>query len=547
MEEALGPKDEQESLGPKDEQESLGLKDERNALLSELPADAAQRRLAFGVLAVSVIVFVAMAPFAKTLLAAVPAFLPTYQSALVVNDLITAVLLFGQFRIVRRNALLVLACAYLFSSMMAVAHALSFPGLFLPPGALGVGPQTTAWLYFLWHGAFPMFILAYALLPQGEREQSAAPRAGIAIAAGIGATLALACAFAALTTVGHDALPAIMAGDRDASTKVFVATASWVLCVAALVVLWRRRPHSVLDLWLMVVLCVWIFDIALASVLNAGRYDLGWYAGRVYGLLAACFVLVVLLLENGTLYSRMLDAYSGELRERQKVQEKSAELASANKELEAFSYSVSHDLRAPLRHIGGFADMLEADSGRLLTDTGRRHLEVIRDSAKHMGQLIDDLLRFSRLGRQALSKQQVDMAALAREVAAELGSTTPVQVEDLPAALADLALMRQVWRNLVGNAVKYSGKRDDPRVEIGARREGAETVYWVRDNGAGFDMRYAERLFGVFQRLHSDADFPGTGVGLAIVQRVVARHGGRVWAEGRPKAGAVFYFSLPAT
>jgi light-regulated signal transduction histidine kinase (bacteriophytochrome) len=166
-----------------------------------------------------------------------------------------------------------------------------------------------------------------------------------------------------------------------------------------------------------------------------------------------------------------------------------------------------------------------------------------------MGRLIDDLLEFSRLGRHEPHRSRVDMAALAHEVAAELAIAGPraqISIGELPAALADRSLIKQVWRNLLGNALKFSAKRRDPQVEVGARREAAETVFWVRDNGAGFDMRYADRLFGVFQRLHRAEDFPGTGVGLAIVQRIVVRHGGRVWAEARPEVGATFHFSLPA-
>jgi light-regulated signal transduction histidine kinase (bacteriophytochrome) len=165
-----------------------------------------------------------------------------------------------------------------------------------------------------------------------------------------------------------------------------------------------------------------------------------------------------------------------------------------------------------------------------------------------MGQLIDDLLEFARLGQHEPARSQLDMNALAREVAAELSRDTPavdISVGPLPPAIADLALLKQVWLNLVANALKYSGKRERPRIEIAGRREPTENVYWVRDNGVGFDMRYADKLFGVFQRLHRPDEFPGTGVGLAIVQRVIGRHGGRAWAEGRPGEGACFYFSLP--
>jgi PAS domain S-box-containing protein len=272
--------------------------------LSMLPAGPRERQFALAVVAASGLIFAIAAPFATRLLRPVPAFLPLYQAALVVCELMTAVLVFGQFRIHRSRALLVLAGAYLFSALMAVAHALSFPGLLAPSGLLGAGPQTTAWIYFLWHGGFPVLVIAYAVLADRARGAAIAPEpVAAAIVGAVAAAIIAACALTLVATAGHDLLPPIMQGNRDAPTKAIVATASWSLALAAIPVLWRRRPLTVLDLWLAVVMCVWVFDIALAAVLNAGRYDVGWYAGRVYGLLAGSFVLIVLLIENGRLYA----------------------------------------------------------------------------------------------------------------------------------------------------------------------------------------------------------------------------------------------------
>jgi len=226
-----------------------------------------------------------------------------------------------------------------------------------------------------------------------------------------------------------------------------------------------------------------------------------------------------------------------------------AQLEAANKELESFSYSVSHDLRAPLRAIDGFSQMLEEDHAAGLDDEGKRLIRVIRDSTRKMGQLIDDLLAFSRLGRKPISTARIDTGKLVGEVLEEVQAAAErrarVVVGPLPPACADAALIRQVWINLLSNAVKFSGNRDNPRIEVSAYDDGADTVYCVKDNGAGFDMRYHDRLFGVFQRLHGEEEFSGTGVGLAIVRRVVMRHGGRVWAEGKVDEGAAFYFALP--
>jgi light-regulated signal transduction histidine kinase (bacteriophytochrome) len=191
--------------------------------------------------------------------------------------------------------------------------------------------------------------------------------------------------------------------------------------------------------------------------------------------------------------------------------------------------------------------MLEEDDAEQLDDEGRRRLKALRLGCTQMGRLIDDLLELSRAGRTEVRKWRVDMAELAREVAAQVpdASRARIDIRDLPQANGDRALLRQVWVNLVSNAVKYSGKRERPEVQIGSRSDGEQVIYWVRDNGAGFDMRYADKLFGVFQRLHRAEEFPGTGVGLAIVQRVIARHGGRVWAESKVGEGACFYFALP--
>jgi len=258
------------------------------------------------------VVFLVAAPLAKRPLEPVPAFLPVYQSALVIIELVTALLLLGQYMILRARTLLFLGCAYLFSASMAVVHALSFPGLFAKSGLLGAGPQTTAWIYFVWHAGFPLLVIAYAVLRDEPARAGASTNASKALACAIAATLGATVGITYLATAWHDALPAIMTGDRDAATKVVVAACTWLLSLVAVLVLWRGRRHSVLDLWLMVVMAVWIFEVALAGVFNAGRYDVGWYAGRIYGLLAGSFVLGVLLLENGLLYARLVKSHENE-------------------------------------------------------------------------------------------------------------------------------------------------------------------------------------------------------------------------------------------
>ncbi|HEY0863545.1 MAG TPA: PAS domain S-box protein [Lacunisphaera sp.] len=232
-----------------------------------------------------------------------------------------------------------------------------------------------------------------------------------------------------------------------------------------------------------------------------------------------------------------------------RVAERTAQLETANRELEAFSYSVSHDLRAPLRAVDGFSQAVVEDFGTLLPEEGRRQLQTIRYSAQRMGSLIDDLLTFSRLSRQALAKRPIDTGVLVRTVLHELGSPWPdrhiqVRTAGLPPNRGDPALLKQVWINLLSNALKYTRKRDPAIIEIGCEQRPDGPVYYVRDNGTGFDMKYADKLFGVFQRLHRMEDYEGTGVGLATVQRIIHRHGGRVWAEAAVDQGAAFFFTL---
>ena len=697
------------------------LTDERAFFLSTLPAQPRDRWLAATVVGVSAVIFLATLPFAKVPLPQVVAFIPIYQSAQVINDLITAVLLFGQYGILRTRGLLVLGGGYLFTAFMASAHTLSFPGLFTPTGLLGAGPQSTAWLYMFWHTGFPLLVIAYAMLERkaypatpGE-EQSHTP-----ILWCIAVTFMVVVGLVSLATAGQASLPNIMEDNRYTRAMIGVVSSVWIFSLVALLFLWRRRPRTVLDLWLMVVMCTWVFDVALAAVFNAGRFDLGFYVGRTYGLLASSFVLLVLLFENARLYARLAEAHGKRVRrlgilrgidhaiaaeespdaiaaavieplrdllevpravinvfdfaagqvewlaaagrrrvrtgpgvrysldlmgdidalrrgepqvidtlklppgpdvdallksgvkiymaipmiaggeligavsfggERRQFPAEQVDIArevatqlaiaitqarlytrikqyseelelrvylrtnaleAANKELEAFSYSVSHDLRAPLRAVDGYARMLEEDYASTLDAEGNRLLAAVRANSHRMGQLIDDLLAFSRLGRAELRTQPVEMKLLVQQIIEELRADTDGRrIEFAIGALGnvdvDPALFKHALTNLVSNAIKFTRDSDPASVEIGrseAHSAGESAVYFVKDNGAGFDMKYYDKLFGVFQRLHSSAEFPGTGVGLAIVQRVINRHGGRVWADAMPGKGATFFFTV---
>jgi PAS domain-containing protein len=281
--------------------------DYRRAFLSTVAPLRSDRRLAATIALLSLLAFVAVAPFAKVQLPVVPAFIPSYESALLINDLITAILLFGQFGILRSRALLVLAGGYLFSALMAVPHALTYPGVFAPQGLLGAGPQTTSWLYICWHIVFPLVVIAYALLPRhGVIAAAASARTPM-----IGAALTVVVAVVGLTLIAilaEPVLPAILSGIHYTPTAIFSLIFCGAISLLSLVVLFARRPHSLLDLWLMVVMCAWLFDVGLSAALNNGRYDLGFYAGRIFVLAGASFVLAVMLVETTRLYSLLAGA-----------------------------------------------------------------------------------------------------------------------------------------------------------------------------------------------------------------------------------------------
>lgn len=250
-----------------------------------------------------------------------------------------------------------------------------------------------------------------------------------------------------------------------------------------------------------------------------------------------------------------IDRYQGEIQQlnqvlEQRVIERTAQLDAANKDLESFSYSVSHDLRAPLRAIDGFSLILLEDHADKLDAEGKRVANVIRDNTQKMGQLIDDILAFSRAGRKALEMSDIDMRDLAASVFEELKPSAAnrdiqLDIKPLPGCRGDRAMLRQVWSNLLSNAIKFTRGKATARIEIGGDASDKECAYYVKDNGAGFDMQYSNKLFGVFQRLHGPEEFEGTGVGLAIVKRIVDKHGGQVWAEGKIDEGATFHFTLP--
>ena len=373
--------------------------DREPMLLSNLSAGPVERRLALAVIAGSTGGFLILAPFAQVQLPPAPEFIPVYQSALVINDLITVVFLLGQRQISQANALTVLAGGYLFTAVMCIVHALTFPGLFAPAGLLGAGPQTTAWLYMFWHGGFPLFVIGYVW--QASVDPPPPKRRDIARVMSVVFAAAFGCAM--LATRLQSALPKIMQGDQHSPAMNLVVWSVWLLSLLALLALLRRRRLSVLDLWLCVTMCAWLFDIALSAGLDAGRYDLGFYVGRIYGLLAASFILIVLLMQNSGLYAALLElqksdrAKADELRRLTAVD---ALTGIANRR--AFEEALDQEWRRTLRHHTALSLlMIDVD-----------YFKRFNDNYGHVG------------GDQCLQRVAQTLAKLARragEVAARYG------------------------------------------------------------------------------------------------------------------------------
>jgi diguanylate cyclase (GGDEF)-like protein len=372
--------------------------------LSPVSASPREIRVALVVVLLSILALAGIIPLARLQLPQINAFIPTYESALAITDFVTALLLFGQVNRRRSRAILALACGYLFNAAMIILHALSFPGVFSETGLLGANNQTTAWLYVFWHGGFPLFILGYALLPAQNRASDYLHRhSGRAIAFSIIGVAVVVTALTLLATIGTDLLPKIIQkGNYTLMLTTGVSPTVLVLIVAALLALWRRPGRTVLDVWLMVVMSAWLLDVTLSAVISSSRYDLGWYAGRTYGFLAACYLLTVLLVEMNQLYGRLTDA-----------------LAVAQTLQEHLTYRAESDSLTGLPNRALFYDRLETAITRsrrskklmALLYLDIDHFKEINDSRGHAAG--DDLLR--SFGRRLLQ------CVRASDTAARLG------------------------------------------------------------------------------------------------------------------------------
>ena len=553
--------------------------DPQRAFLSILPAQRTERRIALAVVLSSLAISLAAAPFAKVQLARVDAFIPIYETALTFNDLITAVLLFGQFSILRARSMLLLACAYLFTGLMVAAHMLSFPGLFAEGGLLSGGPQTTAWLYMLWHATFPVLVVAYALHPPAGSAppMTMAPRAAMAV--GIAVVLGAVGAFVALTTLGHDLLPPVMAANRMTPVITIAMTVVWVFSAVAAGLLWRRRPHSVLDLWLMVVLCAWLCEVALSVMLNAGRFDLGFYAGRIFGFLSTSFVLAVLLLETRALYARLAQSLEAErvmlqqanqiLEERvaERSRQLEAEIAEREKaqetlreaqKLEAIGRmagGIAHDFNNLLTVVQGNAEILQ-DSR--LSDEDRHCVAAIDRAAERGSRLVRQILTFSR--RQALNPDVIDLRRKADELSEMLGRAVRGDIqlivsmaEDLWPVECDIAELEIALMNLCVNArdampkgglVRLEGRNCTLEAAGHANALAGDFVALaVVDTGTGIAP---EDIKKVFEPFFTTKDVgKGTGLGLSQVYGFAQQSGGMATIDSKPGEGTTVTLYLP--
>ena len=546
---------------------SAGSPADAATFLLNQPADRPQRRRAGLVLILSVLLFGALVPFVRLKLAPLPAFIPLYESALLITDTITAALLFGQYRILRSRALLLLGCAYLYTALMTAIHALTFPGVFAPTGLLGAGPQTTAALYVCWHAGFPLFVLAYAVLKRREHVaaaaaaslapawQSPAPARDARALALPGATLALAATLALWATAGQASLPIFLENGHYGLALGVSTSVIWLLSVAGVIVLWRQRPHSVLDLWLSVALVAWSFDVALSAMLNGGRYDLGFYSGRVYGLVAGSAVLIELLLENGALYARLVRVHHNDRRQASALRGARDKARSADAAKSLFLANMSHEIRTPMNAVIGLTNLVLQTR---LDDTQRDYLSKVQTSSRALLSLLNDILDYSKIeaGKVALESEEFSP----EETIENVGNLFSAKVEEAgldllfeidrelpPRLVGDALRLTQVLNNLVGNAIKFTSVGE---VVIGARvvsrtDSDVELAFSVRDTGIGVTPEQAERLFNVFQQAERSTarKYGGTGLGLAICKRLVELMGGTIEVSPAPGGGSIFGFT----
>jgi signal transduction histidine kinase len=540
-------------------------------IISSLPPSLAQRRLALGVvLALMAAFVVAAGPLSTIPLPRIDAFIPMYVGAMFVCDSITAFLLFAQFAILRSYALLAISSGYLFTALILIPWTLTFPGIFAPGGLLGAGLQSTGWLFILWHAGFPLFVMAYALLKDGDlskRRWKGARSAAILSSAAV--AVAAVCAATLLVTAGQARLPTLMldAASRADSQPYVRGGILLVNAVAALTVLWVRRS-SVLDLWLMVVLCDYVIEISQILIPSLGRFTLGYYAGRIFGLISASIVLFVLLYEIATLYAQ-LRLLNEELEQR--VVERTTELVRASEAqtraqaelqqarnalghrqrvslLGEVAASLAHEIKQPIA-----AAQIDAKVCRRALSDDRLNLEAAREAADRMfkdAAWADEVIKRTTAlyKKDTTHRERVDVNALIREMARlvqQEASAASISIrttlaEALPNVMADRVQLQQVFMNLMLNAIDAM-KDTRGELTVSSQMDGnSDLLIAVRDTGVGLPAENPNQIFESFVTTKPH----GTGMGLAITRSIVESHGGRLWATANTGPGATFQFTL---
>ena len=517
---------------------------EQHFILSSLPPSRAQKRLAVAVVLALLLAFLITDGTLSTIqFGRIDAFIPAYATAMLVNDSITAVLLFAQFSILRSRALLAIASGYLFTALIVIPWALTFPGIFRPDGLLGAGLQSTSWLYTLWHGGFAMFVIAYALLRDTDPARRLWRRSAAAgILSSVALTAAVVCAATFIVTAGDSLLPRINLDRVHFSTLwLYIASCLALLSVVAVIVLWIGR-RSVLDLWLMVVMSAYVIEICMIAFPVPARFSFGWYAGRVFGFLSGSLLLFVLLYEITILYAQVLRAVLAQRRERE------ARLMTGD----AVSASIAHEIKQPLS-----AMITNADAGLRWLDRTTPDLDEAKAAFKQIvhaghraGAVIDGIRAMFK--KDARNRTSLDINELIREALALAGDElrkhrVSVQAEpddQLPRVKGDRVQVQQVLLNLITNAIDSMAAKDGARV-LRVRSEihdGGGVIVSVADTGTGIGPQELERIFNPLFTTKSG----GMGMGLSICRSIIEAHGGRLWVAPNKPEGAVFQFVLAA-
>jgi signal transduction histidine kinase len=514
--------------------------DELPLIVSSRPPTRAQKRLAFAIVLVLLLAFLVIAgPLSAFQLPSVDGFIPAYGATICVNNAVTAALLFAQFSVIRARALLLIACGYLFAALIVMPWILTFPGVFAPRGQFDVGMQTAAWLYVMWHVGFCLFVIAYALLnrtdPAGRpplAPRFAGPIAGLAVVGTVTAVAMLA------TRLGTS-LPILLRDEIHLSGTWQCITAFTSL--TAFATLWLRR-RSVLDLWLMVVMCAYAIEILLISFPVPTRFTVGWYGGQVFGLISASLVLIVLLVEFSALHARLVNAVVAQRRERE-----ARRLTS-----DAVAGMIAHEIKQPLAGITMSAEAgvrwLDQPAPRL--DEARESFRLIVAFGRRTCQVIDSIRTVYR--RDAQSRIALNPDIIVADVLAGLRADLQrhrivVHTEpepDLPAITGDPTQLRQVFVNLVTNTIDAMAETSGPRIlsVCTTLRDGSVRIS-VADTGPGVSPEDADRIFTPFFTTKPD----GMGIGLAVCRAIIEKHDGRLWIAPNSPQGAVLHVALPAT